>query len=98
MEKSSYRNCNTCAKKDCCDNRLNCLHGVIPLLWEPGANYEPLHRDESGLPNGEKHLAERPLDVTKLDDEQLNAELEKGFADIAAGRSRLASQVFNKKS
>ena len=41
MEKSSYRNCETCAKKDHCTNRLNCLCGVIPLLWKPGINYEP---------------------------------------------------------
>lgn len=39
MEKSSYRNCSTCAKKDNCNNRLNCLAGVIPLSWRPGVNY-----------------------------------------------------------
>lgn len=41
MEKSSYRNCETCAKKDNCTNLLNCLAGVIPLLWKPGPNYKP---------------------------------------------------------
>ena len=39
--------------------------------------------------------AARPLDVSTMTDEQLNAELEKGFADIAAGRTRPAKQVFD---
>ena len=49
---------------------------------------------QRGMPFEVKLPAARPLDVSTLTDEQLNAELEKGFADIAAGRTRPAKQVF----
>ena len=49
---------------------------------------------QRGMPFEVKLLAAHPLDVSTLTDEQLNAELEKGFADIAAGRTRPAKQVF----
>ena len=51
-----------------------------------------LHR---GMPFEVKLPAAGPLDVSTMTDEQLNAELEKGFADIAAGRTRPVKQVFN---
>ncbi|MGF7012058.1 putative transcriptional regulator [Lachnospiraceae bacterium PF1-21] len=34
------------------------------------------------------------LDISSLTEEQLNMELEKGYADIKAGRTRPASEVF----
>lgn len=49
---------------------------------------------QRGMPFEVKLPAARPLDVSALTDEQLSAELEKGFADIAAGRTRPAKQVF----
>ena len=49
---------------------------------------------QRGMPFEVKLPAAHPLDVSTLTDEQLNAELEKGFADIAAGRTRPAKQVF----
>lgn len=49
---------------------------------------------QRGMPFEVKLPAARPLDVSALTDEQLNAELEKGFADIAAGCTRPAKQVF----
>lgn len=49
---------------------------------------------QRGMPFEVKLPSARPLDVSTLTDEQLNAELEKGFADIAAGRTRPAKQVF----
>lgn len=49
---------------------------------------------QRGMPFEVKLPAARPLDASTLTDEQLNAELEKGFADIAAGRTRPAKQVF----
>ncbi|MFQ8998863.1 type II toxin-antitoxin system RelB/DinJ family antitoxin [Allofournierella massiliensis] len=49
---------------------------------------------QRGMPFEVKLPAARPLDVSTLTNEQLNAELEKGFADIAAGRTRPAKQVF----
>ena len=39
-------------------------------------------------------LHERPLDISTLSREQLHAELEKGYADIAAGRAKPAEEVF----
>ena len=51
-----------------------------------------LHR---GMPFEVKLPAAGPLDVSTMTDEQLNAELEKGFADIAAGRTRPVKQVFD---
>ena len=50
---------------------------------------------QRGMPFEVKLPAARPLDVSTMTDEQLNAELEKGFADIAAGRTRPAKQVFD---
>lgn len=50
---------------------------------------------QRGMPFEMKLPAARPLDVSTMTDEQLNAELEKGFADIAAGRTRPAKQVFD---
>ena len=49
---------------------------------------------QRGMPFEVKLPAARPLDASTLTDEQLNAELEKGFADIAAGRTRPAKHVF----
>ena len=37
---------------------------------------------------------EWPLDMSTLSREQLHAELEKGYADIAAGRAKPAEEVF----
>lgn len=50
---------------------------------------------QRGMPFEVKLPATRPLDVSTITDEQLHAELEKGFADIAAGRTRPANQVFD---
>ena len=50
---------------------------------------------QRGMPFEVKLPAARPLDVSTLTDEQLNAELEKGFADITAGRTRPAKHVFD---
>ena len=37
---------------------------------------------------------EKPLDMSTLFQKQLHAELEKGYADIAAGRTKPAEEVF----
>ncbi len=50
---------------------------------------------QRGMPFEVKLPAARPLDVSTMTNEQLHAELEKGFADIAAGHTRPASQVFD---
>lgn len=50
-----------------------------------------LHR---GIPFDMKLPARRPLSLTSLSEEAFHAELEKGFADMAAGRVRKAEDVF----
>lgn len=47
-----------------------------------------------GLPFEVKIPAARPVDMTELDEAKLNAELEKGYADMAAGRTKPVKQAF----
>lgn len=51
-----------------------------------------LHR---GLPFEVKLPTEKPVDIAEISGEELNVELEKGYADIAAGRKKTARQVFD---
>ena len=48
---------------------------------------------QRGLPF-EVKLPQHPLDVGNMTEEQFNAELEKGYADIKAGRTVSAKQAF----
>lgn len=50
---------------------------------------------QKGLPFEVKLPASRPTDVSTLSPEQLNEELEKGYADIVSGRIRSAKSVFD---
>ena len=50
---------------------------------------------QRGLPFEVKLPAVRPVDVSTLTEEELNAELEKGYADILAGRTKSANSVFD---
>ena len=47
-----------------------------------------------GLPFEVKIPAERPVDVSELSEAELNEEFEKGYADMKAGRTKPARQVF----
>lgn len=47
-----------------------------------------------GLPFEVKLPAGRPVNVTELSDAELNLELEKGYADVVAGRTKSAGQAF----
>ncbi len=49
---------------------------------------------QRGLPFDVKIPSSRPVDVSALSEAELNAELEKGYADTKAGRTREASAVF----
>ena len=49
---------------------------------------------QRGLPFEVKLPAQQPLDASKLTQQQMNEELEKGYADIAAGKTRDAGDVF----
>ena len=50
-----------------------------------------LHR---GLPFDVKLPASRPVDMSKLTEDQLRAEIQKGYEDVLAGRTKPADQVF----
>ena len=47
-----------------------------------------------GLPFDVKIPSARPVSVAELSEAELNAELEKGYADMAAGRTKPARQAF----
>lgn len=49
---------------------------------------------QRGLPFDVKIPSSRPVDMSSLSEAELNAELEKGYADIKAGRTREANAVF----
>ena len=49
---------------------------------------------QKGLPFEVKLPSAQPVDLSSISDEQLNVELEKGYADIVAGRTRSAKSVF----
>ncbi len=50
---------------------------------------------QRGLPFDVKIPSSRPVDMSALADSEIDAELEKGYADIKAGRTRDASTVFS---
>lgn len=47
-----------------------------------------------GLPFEVKIPTAKPIDVAELSEVELNAELEKGYTDMIAGRTKTARQVF----
>ena len=49
---------------------------------------------QRGFPFDLKSPSYRPVDMSSLSEAELNAELEKGYADIKAGRTRGANAVF----
>ncbi len=50
---------------------------------------------QRGLPFDVKLPAARFVDVSALTGEEIDTELEKGFADISAGRTKTAESVFD---
>ena len=49
---------------------------------------------QRGLPFEVKIPSAKPVDMSVLSEEEMNAELEKGYADMVAGRTKPAKQVF----
>lgn len=49
---------------------------------------------QKGLPFEVKLPVVKPMDITSLSEEELNNELEKGYADMKSGRTKSANQVF----
>ena len=70
---------------------------ILTALGIPASNAITMFYKQIILQNGlpfEVKLPEHPLDVSRMTAAQLDAELEKGYADIAAGRTRAAKGVF----
>ena len=66
--------------------------------WNPASNainmfYKQIIM-QRGLPFDVKIPREKPMDVSTLTEEEFNAELEKGYADMKAGRVKDARQAF----
>jgi DNA-damage-inducible protein J len=72
--------------------------GILSTLGIPASNAINMFYKQiilqKGLPFAVKIPSAQPLDMSALSAEQLNAELEKGYADMIAGRTRPASEVF----
>ncbi|MEG0345866.1 MAG: type II toxin-antitoxin system RelB/DinJ family antitoxin [Erysipelotrichaceae bacterium] len=49
---------------------------------------------QRGIPFDVKMPSAIPLDMSSLSEEQMNAELEKGYADMKAGRTKSAKKAF----
>lgn len=49
---------------------------------------------QKGLPFEVKIPSAKIMDMNALSEEQMNVELEKGYADMKAGRTKLAKEVF----
>lgn len=50
---------------------------------------------QKGLPFEVRLPTAQPVDISAITEEQLSAELEKGYADITAGRTRSVKSVFD---
>ena len=49
---------------------------------------------QRGLPFEVKIPSAKPVDMSAFSEEEMNAELEKGYADMVAGHTKPAKQVF----
>ncbi|WP_314056508.1 type II toxin-antitoxin system RelB/DinJ family antitoxin [Shuttleworthella satelles] len=72
--------------------------GILATLGIPASNainmfYKQIILNR-GLPFEVKIPTARPIDVSKMSAEALDVELEKGYADMQAGRTKPAAQVF----
>lgn len=72
--------------------------GILSTLGIPASNainmfYKQIILNR-GLPFDVKIPTARPVDVTELTEAELNAELEKGYADMIAGKTKPARQAF----
>ena len=72
--------------------------GILAALGIPASNAINMFYKQiilqRGLPFEVKMPSARPVDVSALSEAQMNAELEKGYADMQAGRTRSAKSVF----
>lgn len=72
--------------------------GILAALGIPASNAINMFYKQiilqRGLPFEVKMPSARPVDVSALSEAQMNAELEKGYADMQAGHTRAAKSVF----
>lgn len=73
--------------------------GILSALGIPASNAINMFYKQiilqRGLPFEVKMPSARPVDVSALSESQMNAEFEKGYADMQAGCTRAASDVFS---
>ncbi len=72
--------------------------GILSALGIPASNAINMFYKQiilqRGLPFDVKLPSSRPVDMSALSESELNAELEKGYADIKTGRTKEAGAVF----
>lgn len=72
--------------------------GILSALGIPVSNAINMFYKQIILQNGipfEVKLSQPPVpDISKLTEQELNAELQKGYDDMLAGRTKPASEVF----
>ena len=71
---------------------------ILSALGIPASNAITMFYKQIILQNGlpfDVKLPNHPLDISQMTAAQLNAELEKGYADIKAGRTVPAKQAFS---
>lgn len=72
--------------------------GILSALGIPASNAINMFYKQiilqKGLPFEVKIPSARPIDMSALSEEQMNAELEKGYADMKAGRTKPAGKAF----
>lgn len=70
---------------------------ILNALGIPASNAITMFYKQIILKKGipfDVRLPEHPLDISQMTSEQLNAELEKGYADMKAGHTIPAAEVF----
>ena len=72
--------------------------GILATLGIPASNainmfYKQIILNR-GLPFDVKIPTAKPVDISKISAEALDAELEKGYADMETGRTKPAAKVF----
>ncbi len=76
-----------------------CQEQILSALGIPASNAINMFYKQiilqRGLPFEVKIPSSRPMDMSALSEAELNAELEKGYADIKAGRTKPAKKVFS---
>ena len=72
--------------------------GILSALGIPASNAINMFYKQiilqRGLPFEVKIPTAQPVDMSALSEDEMNAELEKGYADMKAGRTKSASKTF----